>query len=940
MTRRRTRWLAALVAVIAVGVTTVRLFTPSSVPHAGPDPVDAPSTVVPSTAVPSTAPTTAPAPTTTPAPAPEPPLASVPSVAIDPAAIATADATGSAPVILHLDVTPSGSLAQRTAQVRATLDRVLAALPPGSSTDVAEGLSVPTIPMTVDRDALDALATAGSVTSVRAMRTFQPAAIDDGTGPASIAATTSIGANTAWAAGDRGAGVTVAVLDTGVMATHPFLSARTKTIWEGCFVTPRSNVVSPCPGGVSMSTTSAPVAGSAAPCLVAVLLCDHGTHVAGIAVGGTGTSGNPVSGIAPSANLVAVNVFGFSTISSGDRLVVTDGDLIRAMEWLLHGRTPVVEGGGGSFPDLVAVNLSLGDRTLNIGECPDDPLRPVIDRLAAVGVSTVAAAGNDSFSRGVSSPACIPGVIAVGALDDATGQPASFTNNGPQVDVFAPGVAICSSVPSGASGSSCSPTNGDDLRFKSGTSMATPVVTGTLALLRAEGLSASEARNRLQWVGNTRDCVRAAIYSVPSLRLDVALGLVARRPTPCAPSAPAATPVAPRTASVTWAPPAYAGTGTISSYTVTASTGQTCTVSAPVTSCVVSGAGPGRTTFTVSVSTSTGSRAASPASPEADLGFGPGSPLGSFDVARGGPTSVIVSGWTFDPDSAASIPVHVYVDGRFAGAASADALRGDVAAVFPAYGPAHGFNLAVPAAGGTRSVCVYAIDVVAPGGNVLVGCRAVAVPTGSPIGSFDMARGGPSSVMVSGWTFDLDSAASIPVHVYVDGRFAGAAAANVVRSDVGAFFVGYGSEHGFNLTVPAAGGTRSVCVFAIDVVVPGGNSLVGCRAVAVPTGSPIGSLDVASGGAGSINVGGWTIDPDTAAPIPVHVYVDGRFAGAAAANVVRSDVGAFFVGYGSEHGFNLTVPATGGSRSVCVYAIDVVAPGGNSLVGCRTVTVR
>jgi len=929
MRARRTRGLltasaVALVVVLVAVAVIGRDRSRSTMP-----PVDVPTE--------STATSTPPPPTVSPPTAPSAPST---GVEVDPAAIAAAETEGEASVIVRLDVEPSGDLAERTAQVRAVLDRVLDALPPGSYSDVSEGLSVATVPLTVDRAGLEALATADAVASVRATRTFTVAALsgeDASWAPMSVNATTVAGVPTAWAAGERGAGVSVAVLDTGVDASHPFLLARTKTISEGCFASPRTGFTSPCPGGVSMSVTSAPVVGSAAPCPSSITNCDHGTHVAGIAVGGTGTVGTPVSGIAPAADLVAVNVFSYS--SSTGRIFVGDDDLIVAMEWLRRGKTPVADGGTGRFPTLAAVNLSLGDGALFTGECPNDPLRPSVDQLAALGVSTVVAAGNQGRSTGVSSPACIPGVIAVGALDDASGQVASFSNDGPQVDVLAPGVFICSSVPAGSAGGACPAPNGGAMRSISGTSMAAPAVTGAIAVLRADGVAAADVVGRLQRVAIGTECVQASAWFVPPLRVDAALGLTARRTTPCAPGAPVATVTGPGSASVSWTAPLFVGTGSLTTSTVTASTGQTCTVAAPATSCTVSGAGPGPVSFTVRAGSTTGAGPSSVASAAVNLGLPPGAPIGSFDVVRAGPASLTVSGWTIDPDTIAPTPVHVYVDNGWGGWGVANATRTDVGAAFPPYGPSHGFNVTIPAAGGPRTVCVYAIDVAGPGGNPLLGCRTVTVPTGAPIGSLDVVVGGPGSVLVGGWTIDPDTVAPAPVHVYVDGRWGGALDADAQRPDVGAFFVGYGSAHGFSGSIPAAAGSRTVCVYAINVAGPGGNPLLGCRTVTVPTGAPIGSLEVASGGVGSVTVTGWALDPDTAASIPIHIYVGPAWGGALTAGVVRPELGAFFPAYGPGHGFTGTVPATAGVRSVCAYAIDVAAPGGNVLVGCRTVTV-
>jgi hypothetical protein len=309
------------------------------------------------------------------------------------------------------------------------------------------------------------------------------------------------------------------------------------------------------------------------------------------------------------------------------------------------------------------------------------------------------------------------------------------------------------------------------------------------------------------------------------------------------------------------------------------------------------------------------------------------SPFGSLETAAPAPGAVAVSGWAIDPDTASPIAVHVYVDGQIT-ALSASGNRPELASLYPGSGPAHGFSAIIAAAGGTHQVCAYGIN-VGSGGNALLGCRSVTVPSGSPFGSIDVAAGGFGSVQVGGWAIDPDTALPIDVHVYVDGQIA-VTTASGARPDVGAVFPGYGSAHGFGTAVPASGGAHQVCAYGINVGL-GGNALLGCRLVVVPGGSPIGSLDVAYGQAGSVQVGGWALDPDTPAPTDVHVYVDGQGTALTAAGD-RPDIAAAFPGYGAAHGFSATLAAPPGLHVVCAYGINVGA-GATSVIGCRLVLV-
>jgi hypothetical protein len=101
---------------------------------------------------------------------------------------------------------------------------------------------------------------------------------------------------------------------------------------------------------------------------------------------------------------------------------------------------------------------------------------------------------------------------------------------------------------------------------------------------------------------------------------------------------------------------------------------------------------------------------------------------------------------------------------------------------------------------------------------------------------------------------------------------------------------------------------------------------------------PIGNLDAVARVPGGVELNGWAIDPDTSAPISVHVYVGSEFR-AVSADVSRPDVAAAFPGYGRNHGFGVTIPMAQGSYPVCVYAINVGAGSPYSVLGCRTLVV-
>lgn len=91
-------------------------------------------------------------------------------------------------------------------------------------------------------------------------------------------------------------------------------------------------------------------------------------------------------------------------------------------------------------------------------------------------------------------------------------------------------------------------------------------------------------------------------------------------------------------------------------------------------------------------------------------------------------------------------------------------------------------------------------------------------------------------------------------------------------------------------------------------------------------GLPKGSVDAVSNQvSNSINVQGWTFDPDQPEiPIWVHAYLDGVFAGAYLAELPRADVNSIYVGANSNHGFSFNIPnVASGTHTLTIYAIDL-----------------
>ncbi|WP_410814801.1 S8 family serine peptidase [Micromonospora sp. 067-2] len=284
-----------------------------------------------------------------------------------------------------------------------------------------------------------------------------------------------IGAPQAWAAGRDGAGVRVAVLDTGVDANHPDLAGRIA-------------------GSQDFSGSGSSVDGHG-----------HGTHVASTIVGSGTASDGRRRGVAPGATLLVGKVL-------DDNGSGYDSNIIAGMEWAAHSGAKIV-------------SMSLG------GSATDgtDPMSQALNDLTAqTGALFVVAAGNEGAARTVGAPGAATSALTVGAVD-RDDQLAEFSSRGPRVgdnglkpEITAPGVGI---IAARAAGTTMGTPVDDAYTQASGTSMATPHVAGAAAILAQEhpDWTASQFKDAL--VSTAKGNPALTVFEQGGGRVDVARAL-------------------------------------------------------------------------------------------------------------------------------------------------------------------------------------------------------------------------------------------------------------------------------------------------------------------------------------------------------------------------------------------------------------------------------
>lgn len=191
----------------------------------------------------------------------------------------------------------------------------------------------------------------------------------------------------------------------------------------------------------------------------------HGSHVAGIV---TSNSGNSI-GVAPSTGVYAYKVLDENGSGSFT-------DVLAALQDIVWGPDSTFGTGDDNSVNVDAINLSLGSGKPYVYKSTCDDLEPqmtsIIEQARSIGIAVVISAGNEG-KGGVSFPGCISHAITVAAVDSSDKHP-RFSSVGTAVDIAAPGVSIYSTTLGTNSYASWS-----------GTSMAAPMITGTIALIKS-----------------------------------------------------------------------------------------------------------------------------------------------------------------------------------------------------------------------------------------------------------------------------------------------------------------------------------------------------------------------------------------------------------------------------------------------------------------------
>lgn len=281
-------------------------------------------------------------------------------------------------------------------------------------------------------------------------------------------ATQGVGASIVNRTGYKGEGVGIAILDTGVYPHPDLIMPRSRIVAFKDFVNKKQSAYDD---------------------------NGHGTFVAGAAAGNGYSSVGRYTGVAPMADIISVKVMN----SKGEG---NSSDILAGMQWVVDNKERF---------NIKIMSLSLGSKA--VGRAYSDSLAVAAGSVWNRGITVIAAAGNSGPESGtITTPGVNNKVITVGAVDDKRTVDikddtiAKFSSRGPvgrlgiKPDVVAPGVDIISLNTDKSYISGMRPlTLREQYRKMSGTSVATPIVSGAVALLlgKSPNLSPEQIKKRM-----------------------------------------------------------------------------------------------------------------------------------------------------------------------------------------------------------------------------------------------------------------------------------------------------------------------------------------------------------------------------------------------------------------------------------------------------------
>ena len=291
--------------------------------------------------------------------------------------------------------------------------------------------------------------------------------------------------------GLNGKGRWIAVIDSGINYKNAQFTNSGRSIIEKCFSKAQkySNYTlrSVCTDGSEGKGASGPFKAWRANAF------DHGSHVTGIAAGR--------NGIAPLANIISIQSHTEKVWTCKDskertkyscgknhsnqccKTYINNSDLARSYNYLLEL---------SKKNKIDAVNMSYGNSVKHTGPCNTGNWeKNYLDKMVQAGMLPVVSAGNDSYTGAIGSAACVTSAYAVSALaDNPDPLLANYSNHSSLVAIAAPGTKILSAGYS------------KDTMYKSGTSMAAPMVAGAIALVKQmyPGMTPEDAGNFLKYI--------------------------------------------------------------------------------------------------------------------------------------------------------------------------------------------------------------------------------------------------------------------------------------------------------------------------------------------------------------------------------------------------------------------------------------------------------